>query len=524
MALFGLSFSVGLVWRQSLRYYSFAEREKNVTAPFRTTLPAWKLETLTLGQISDSEGVRRIVSRDPNARNIADASERILDLSTDVGRYADRNAHAVVVYAPGRVELLGKHTDYAGGSSITCAVNHAFFFVAARTDEPGVRICDATGYKCEFLDYSDPFGSATRSWLAYPASVTERFVSNFGRPDHGVCIAFSSMIPRASGLSSSSAFVVGIYLALAALADVGQFPAYGENLKSARDLADYLGCVENGFSYRGLSGKRGVGTHGGSQDHTAILYSEQGKIGHYGYRPLKRLGTMSMPPGTCFVIGSSGVRASKAGGALGPYNHAVSLAKSGLEIWNRTMTTDFQTAGEMVASASFSLEKFGDVVRDAQWNTSDIMGFEDSHDKAGPGQLVYDRIEQFVIETQEIIPAAIRALRSGDLEQFGSTVDRSQDLTDRLLRNQVDETRLLARAARENGAIAASAFGAGFGGSVWALVPTSESRAFAGQWMAAYGRRFPGRLRAARFFFDTTGPGAFVIGASPCELLLEPKL
>ena len=111
----------------------------------------------------------------------------------------------------------------------------------------------------------------------------------------------------------------------------------------------------------------------------------------------------------------------------------------------------------------------------------------------------------------------------GDLEAFGAAVERSQELTDKLLRNQVAETRFLAHSARKCGAIAASAFGAGFGGSVWALVDIDESGQFMRQWMLEYGAAYPERIRNAHFFVDSTGPGAFVLGASPERLLLEPK-
>ena len=58
---------------------------------------------------------------------------------------------------------------------------------------------------------------------------------------------------------------------------------------------------------------------------------------------------------------------------------------------------------------------------------------------------------------------------------FGDLVDRSQQLAERRLGNQVPETIELARSARELGARAASAFGAGFGGSVWALVSRADA-------------------------------------------------
>ena len=70
-------------------------------------------------------------------------------------------------------------------------------------------------------------------------------------------------------------------------------------------------------------------------------------------------------------------------------------------------------------------------------------------------------------------PSSQRHLRHSTGQTFRpsvSLVDQSQAATEQLLGNQVPETVWLAREARGLGAIAASAFGAGFGGSVWALV------------------------------------------------------
>lgn len=70
------------------------------------------------------------------------------------------------------------------------------------------------------------------------------------------------------------------------------------------------------------------------------------------------------------------------------------------------------------------------------------------------------------------------AFANQDYENLSKLVDRSQLLTSTHLQNQVPETIYLADTARENGAIAASAFGAGFGGSVWALVRKGDESAF----------------------------------------------
>ena len=92
-----------------------------------------------------------------------------------------------------------------------------------------------------------------------------------------------------------------------------------------------------------------------------------------------------------------------------------------------------------------------------------------------------------------MIPAAGEALARGDLEAFGRWVDRSQQAAETLLGNQIPETVYLAAAAREHGAAAASAFGAGFGGSVWALVRTGRVTEFLAEWQDGYRDRFPTR-------------------------------
>jgi galactokinase len=85
------------------------------------------------------------------------------------------------------------------------------------------------------------------------------------------------------------------------------------------------------------------------------------------------------------------------------------------------------------------------------------------------------------------------ALQRNDLATLGHVVDRSQEAAERLLGNQIPETSWLARSARERGAVAASAFGAGWGGSVWALVPASGAVTFMEDWSRAYREKFPER-------------------------------
>jgi galactokinase len=118
------------------------------------------------------------------------------------------------------------------------------------------------------------------------------------------------------------------------------------------------------------------------------------------------------------------------------------------------------------------------------------------------------RLDQFAMESREIIPAAGDALDAGDLGALGELVDRSQRGAELLLGNQVPETFHLARSARSFGAVAASAFGAGFGGSVWALVRQSEAQHFTDCWLESYASAFPEQATRATFFPTAAGPAA----------------
>ena len=119
------------------------------------------------------------------------------------------------------------------------------------------------------------------------------------------------------------------------------------------------------------------------------------------------------------------------------------------------------------------------------------------------------RLDHFVHEAIDIIPRASDALARGDLDTFGALVDDSQAAAERWLANQIPETIALARLARAHGAVAASAFGAGFGGSVWALVRADDAPAFIDTWRRDYLDRFPDHAALAQFFVTMPGPARF---------------
>jgi galactokinase len=402
------------------------------------------------------------------------------------------DAHAW--WVPGRIEFLGKHTDYAGGRSLLCAAERGLAFVAVPRADGRVSVRDACSGATADGELSAELAIPREEWSNYLFTVCRRVARNFPGRLHGVDLAFASDLPPAAGLSSSSALVVGTFLVLSDTNDLSARPEYRDTIGSPEDLAGYLGAVENGQSFGALAGDRGVGTLGGSQDHTAILCARPGALAQYAFSPVRFEKAVPLPNDHVLVVAVSGVAAPKTGSARAQYN----LASERAAEVSRVLRKETGSAAPSLAAALRESPDAIDRLRAAVERHADS--------RYAPESLVA-RAEQLRAEL-EIIDAAADALVRGDLDRLGVLVDRSQANAERLLGNQVPETIALARMARELGAVAASAFGAGFGGSVYALVRTEDAQDFRRRWAERYGRAFPERAGTATFFVTRAGPRA----------------
>lgn len=397
------------------------------------------------------------------------------------------SAHSLAVFVPGRVEILGKHTDYAGGRSLLAAIERGICLLAAPRADLMMRVIDArSGDETGFA--IDPgLEAAMGQWSNYPMTVARRLARNFPGLRRGADIAFVSDLPLAAGMSSSSALVVAVFLALAELNALDQLPSYQAAIHTREDLAAYLGCVENGQSFGALAGDRGVGTFGGSEDHVAMLCSEPGLLCQYSFCPVSFERSIPFPADHALVIATSGVVAEKAGVMREAYNRSAHNAHAVLAAWNMVTGTQASSLGSVIAHGPDVVERLRAVVTDPALRA---------------------RLDVFVEETTSIIPLAGEALARRELHTFGTLVDRSQENAERLLGNQVPETVHLTRSARKLGAAAASAFGAGFGGSVWAMVRAADAERFARAWRDEYVVAFPRHGAHAEAFVTRPGPAA----------------
>jgi len=394
-------------------------------------------------------------------------------------------------FVPGRIEVLGKHTDYAGGRSLLCTAERGFCVVAMPRADVVVRIHDIVRRKNAHLLLSSDLAVDHFGWSVYPSVVLRRIARNFPGATVGADIVLASDLPSAAGMSSSSALVVAIFAVLSAVNHLAERHEYAANITSADDLAGYLGCIENGQTYKSLAGDRGVGTFGGSEDHTAILTSQPRHLKQYSFCPVRFERSVKVPDDCVFVIGVSGVVADKTGSAKELYNRASLGVRSILDVWRKASGSSASTLAEAATASPAAPDQIRTALRRANSDGANWL---------------LNRFDQFLLESETLIPQAGDALANSDLATFGWLVDQSQTATETLLGNQVPETIWLAAEARALGARAASAFGAGFGGSVWAMVPAKDAEDFAKRWRKSYLHSGYDAARHSQFFVTPAGP------------------
>jgi galactokinase len=428
----------------------------------------------------------------PKAELFAKSAESLFPCRPGVSR----ENHAF--YVPGRIEVLGKHTDYGGGSSMLVAVERGFCVVAAPREDSTVTVTDVSLPETVTFELDPELQPEVGHWSNYPMTVARRVTRNFPGSNRGLDIAFGSDLPVAAGLSSSSVMIVAMFLAVAQANRLWERPELTQNVKSLPDLAAYLAVVENGQTFGSLVGDRGVGTVGGSEDHTAMLCCQPNRLDEYSYCPVQFQRWLPMPAGYAFAVGASGVVAEKTGAAMEKYNRASRLASTAAELWRKATGRDEPHLAAALASGPDAAERIAEILKNAQ-----------TGDAAMSPEALLSRFHHFRIDNGELRPAAGDALARVDMDAFGRFTEQSQHLAEELLGNQVPETMYLASSARECGAVAALAFGAGFGGSVWAMVEQQRMEAFLEDWAQSYRTRFPQHTKASQFFATGAGPAAF---------------
>ncbi len=373
--------------------------------------------------------------------------------------------------APGRVDLLGSHTDYNGLPVLAAAIDRYVAAAFRRRNDRRVRLrnADSRFPPREFeLRPSIPPAPAG-DWSNYVRAAAAWIVNS--HPDDrvsGMDIGVAASLPARGGLSSSSALVVASALSLGFGTDLLDDP-----LRLAEQLAE---------------AEHYVGTRGGGMDQAAILCGVDGHALEIDFDPL-RIRPRRFPEDVSLVLCHSLVDASKSREARDAYNRRVvecriAAAWLALEtgrdprIGNRWIRL-----GDLVEADP--IEEWAARLREIL--PPDPVSAETVRRRLGPG-LPWPGIDAGLPETADerfsllkrarhVLTEAARvrrgslALERGDVAALAECMNLSHASTRDDFETSCPAVERLVEILRSHGAPAARMCGAGFGGQVAALVP-----------------------------------------------------
>ncbi|MGY0195710.1 galactokinase [Leptothrix sp. BB-4] len=339
-------------------------------------------------------------------------------------RTAYGTAPTCLVQAPGRVNLIGEHTDYNDGFVLPCAIEYHTLVAARPRDDLQVRVVAA-----DYSDRIDTFGldapithldEPGLAWSNYVRGMVQALLAD-GLPLRGCDLAVAGNVPQGAGLSSSAALEVAIGQAFKSL--------QGLDVDATR-LAQLAQQAENRF----------VGIQCGIMDQ---LISARGAAGHALLIDCRSLAAQAvhLPDDIAVLIAHSHVR-------------------RGL------VDSEYNTRRQQCEAAArhYGVAALRDV------DTARLL-----QDKADMDELTFRRARHIVTENQRTLDAAA-ALAAGDMARVGALMAASHvsmrddfEITVPPIDHLVE---ILQRVIGHAGG--ARMTGGGFGGCVVALLPESQ--------------------------------------------------
>jgi N-acetylgalactosamine kinase len=408
----------------------------------------------------------------------ADELARAARLTRELRAQVGADARIFAARAPGRVNLIGEHTDYSGLPVLPVAIDLATIVVAAAdtSGELSVRNVDMAWPARTFRIARQIPPFATGDWANYVKAAVQGVIDHFATRGASVCefrggaMIVDGRVPVAAGLSSSAALTVSS--ALAFLAVNGRELPPLEAAEMARQSEWY------------------VGTRAGGMDQAASLLGRRDHALYIEFDPL-RARQVKMPRDAAIVVADSLQVADKSGRVRGEYNRRVVECSLAARILGRALGfDDARILGDIVKRAGrFDTEQLigtlaekspaelatdlNDAARLLDLNRDalarDLLG-------EGPRRIVLDarplrilaRARHVLGETARVM-RAVDALEAGRLDKMGAFMNASHESLAADFECSTARLNALVEAARRGGALGARLTGAGFGGSIVAL-------------------------------------------------------
>ncbi len=383
------------------------------------------------------------------------AAQRLAATQRLAAAFAEAYHHEPVLAwaAPGRVNLIGEHTDYNDGFVLPFALPQCTAVAASRLDIPNWTVVSESAEQAVSFGESDLEPGRVTGWAGYVAAVVWALRSA-GIPVPGAQLAICSDVPLGSGLSSSAALECAVLATLVELAGAAEamprpdWPAVAQR-------------AENGY----------VGVPSGVMDQSASTLCE---AGHALFLDCRTMGTTQVP----FDLDSAGL-------ALLIIDTRAPHAHAGGEYAARRATCE-------AAARALGVPALRDVTDVASaW-------------AALPDDLTRRRVRHVITENARV-HETVALLAVGRPEAIGPLLSASHASLRDDYEVTVPELDLAVDAAVGAGALGARMTGGGFGGCVIALTRASRATEVADAVSKAFAAR---GFTAPATFLATAGPGA----------------
>jgi galactokinase len=335
----------------------------------------------------------------------------------------------VVVRAPGRVNLIGEHTDYNDGFVLPAAIDRSIDFAGRKRTDRVVRVNSLDFGACVDFSLDDIQKDSKNPWSNYTRGVS-KYLEEDGYRLSGADIAFGGNVPREAGLSSSAAVEVGTAAFWKRLLHLEADPVY--LVKLSRKAENQFVGVPCGIMDQFISAL-------GRENHALFLDCRDLTFRHVPLRGDVKI-----------VVCNSGVKR-----ALAQSEYKVRLEQC-------------RQAVAQIASTGLAVKSLRDV-QPAQLETA----------RGVLSEVLFRRARHVVSENGRVLEA-VRVLEAGDLERFGELMNASHaSLRDDYQVSSKELDILVELAWKQPGVLGARMTGAGFGGCTVNLVYQEAAQAFA---------------------------------------------
>ena len=326
---------------------------------------------------------------------------------------------SVIAFAPGRVELLGNHTDYNEGLALAAAIDLGVTIRAEKLDADLIEVSSETNGRKVSIPLKNLQRLEEDAWANYPVGVI-RVLRDAGFEIGGLRLRVNSNLPPGSGLSSSAAFEVATAVAALELFNLSIEPMA---------LAKFCQKAENEF----------VGVRCGLLDQASSVFGRDDEVILLDFRTTTAR-TVPLSPDVALLLVDSGVPHQLTGGE---YNERRSQCQA--------------------AAAALGVKALRDV-------TSDIVA------SASLDTLIRARALHITGENERVL-AGVAALASGQMQKFGQLMFQSHESSRHNFDNSTPFLDALVEiAASIEGVLGARLTGGGFGGSTIWLVEREKAQ------------------------------------------------